>query len=217
MNRFLPIFILLLYGCKEAQKGQVVKKDVESFVIDSFWFEEKRRYADVLGLVDLIKEKPQFHFRIWSEYQSIDIWRSDSDVFYGVLCNYVSHDTTFFRECINIGDSTARLIAQLFERYSIESIPQQDSIKEWVGQLDGGLYAIECRHDKNYSFKDYGGFFYSNDTVKEAIAMRNFLAETMKILESENSFFCFVNTLPKAVYRWEGNMGISPGDRPCKK
>ncbi len=123
----------------------------------------------------------------------------------------------FYQDCIDISDSSARLVAQLFEKNFIENIPQQDSIKEWIGYTDGGLYAIECYHGKKYSFKTYGGFFFSNDTVKEAMAIRRFLSETREILDSENSFFCFVNALPKADYRWEGIMAISPGDRPCRK
>jgi hypothetical protein len=217
MRRLFVILIVLLASCKEQQKRQPVTVTEKPNPVDSsYWFKETHRFAQKIGLQDIKQQSSNFHFRIWKEYQVFDVYVSDSGTFHGLLSNFTSDSTKFYWENSTISESDAKEVKKLFEQYSIEKIPDQDSIKGWEGGFDAGLYAIECYHNNKYSFKTYGGLFPNNKT-KECTMLRSFIMESDNILTAENSFFCFINSLPKGLYSWEGIMGIVPGEKPCRK
>lgn len=129
----------------------------------AYWFNWLQKRSLNAGLKDLSKTKDTLHIRFSSERQSIDIWTSDYQTFYGKLTNITNriyeekkgrknNSRKFYSKTIALDAIKSRQIFEIFQSEGILDLPSQDSIEGWGSGLDGTTYFIEESAPSYYSF-----------------------------------------------------------------
>ena len=213
MKQIIYILTFLSFGqfCIGQEKSFYVPtyKDGDT----TLWFKLQQEKFEKAGLSDLTKSTDALHFRFSSEIQAVDIWTTDFLTFSGTQTNFTTSynpnghkrkKEIFFSKANLIDTATAMKVYNLFIEKSIFEIAPQDSIKDWSSGKDGVTYFIEYTTSNIYSFKDY----WSPETFKNKITAAKNIYEIAQKLEEllnlEQSFGHFINSLPSGTYRGGG-------------
>ena len=183
----------------------------------SIWYKTKQADAKKMGLTDLTKSIDSLHIRFWTETQIVEIWTTDYKKFYGYEINYtrsINNDrlikgstnykpSLLFHKVQSIDSSKSMAIYQLFKFYTIENIPNGDSIINWNEGVDGSEIIIEWSTNKHYSFKEYWNPS-EFATIPEAVRINKFTLQMQTFLDSKESWKKFIKGLPNGCYRAGG-------------
>ena len=197
-------FIVLFFLCPSIF-GQSIPRIKHTTLNNSSDLKDKAIYESVnkIKLPDLSQCKDSFHFRFSEDRWTIDIWTNDYVTFYGRLLKFMNtHNKTpvkYYSQAIKVDTTIARSIYELFLKYSIFQIPNQEDIKGWINGLDGSVMTIVYATPTTYSFKKYwspNAYPY----IKEAVAIDSIHSKLYKVftdLEMSAPFLCF---LPPGLY-----------------
>ena len=172
-------------------------------------------------LADLRLSTQQFHLRIWSERDVVDIWCDDNKVYYGEFVDFIYGDKIKKSEnkqynyknglvywSKSIDTAMATQIIRIMDSLDIFSIPSSDTIAGWGkpdanGQLmsvaDGECFWVEYSTPQKYILRDYcNPDIYKN--VKEAVAINEMLLRLKHILNLRDAWETFERGLPEGDY-----------------
>ncbi|MDB5203922.1 MAG: hypothetical protein JWQ27_3331 [Ferruginibacter sp.] len=213
VKHFITIFCLFCYSNIIGQP-KIYDIPVYKNGDTSFAYILKNNEREKLGLVDLKTSPDSFHFRCWTETQTIDIWTADGVHYQGQLSNYTEkvNDPKWgksYSEKILLDSNTIASIRDKLLECSILEIPKQDSISGWKDGLDGEEFAMEFADRNRYFFKAYWSpDFYKE--IKEAIFVHNFITYLFTGLKLRSKWFAFVKKLPKGCYKAGGILMTCP-------
>lgn len=92
----------------------------------------------------------------------------------------------------------------MIDSLQIELLPSDKSIKGWQQGLDGITYFIEYQKDGHYSFKNYWTPI-SQNTLKEAMQLQNFISGLAIILDLEKNSQDFQQDIPFDHWSYPGS------------
>jgi hypothetical protein len=176
----------------------------------TLWYKWQHERDDKLKLTHLISSTDNFHFRLWTDGQAIDIWTDDNKTFFGLLTNFTdsyepydmkkqkSKPSTTFANQVQLDTSLARQSYNLIK--VISSIPSQDSIKGWGLGFDGISYLFETSTPSYYSFKSYWTPNAQDTNLVEAKQIQKFVDEIYVLLNLRNEYDKFFATLKPGSY-----------------
>ncbi|MBN8675305.1 MAG: hypothetical protein J0L56_14330 [Chitinophagales bacterium] len=206
--------------CGQAEKVINIPtyKNYKNEIDTTLWFKWKYDLAKQINLKNLQTSTDTFHFRFWTDIQTVDIWTIDHNSYFGLVTNYAQrYDDKLLRKGIfKIGkiysnqmtlDSTkARQLFNTINKLSIVGIPTDDKINGWHQGFDGEEFLIETSTPTQYDFKTYWTPRIFADTLKEAKQIQTFV----DYLYSDFKIYNYYQKLklPKGSYQRNGVQGI---------
>lgn len=175
----------------------------------SLWYKLEYERDNKIGLQHLIKNTEKFYFRFRTFGQIVDIWSGENDTYYGQLTNYVDtyesskengrkRKTKTYSTKIQLDSSIARKVFILTK--TINSIPTDDSVKEWWHGFDGIIYTLETSYPTYYSFKTYWSPHAQDSTLVEAKLIQSFVDNINSTINLEYEWHIFFDTLKPGQY-----------------
>lgn len=206
--QIILIFFLSVVTYGQSNKKLNIPIYINGDTISGFkWQLEK---VDILKIPNLISSTDNFHFRFWTDGQVVDIWTQDFKTFFGTLTNYTysyepydlkkqkRNPSTTFSNQVQLDTSIAKQ-SYLFIK-SINSIPTQDSIKNWGSGLDGITYLFETSTPTYYSFKSYWTPTAKSTNLIEAKQIQEFVDQMYTLLNLNAEYDKFFATLKTGSY-----------------
>jgi hypothetical protein len=171
-----------------------------------YWYRHIQKTINKFDLKDLKLDKERFHLRIWTQKQIVDLSYNFKDFELATITNFTSSKKTgkqySYSEIVNEDP-----IIDLIDSIRLLEIPSQEAIQCW-GKingapgtrecLDGITYSMEFSTDSTYTFKNYS--CPSSWNCTEAATINLFYKRLEEILNLENRFEKFIQTLPKDCY-----------------
>lgn len=215
--------LILLAGCRNSNQKQIrsISKRFENADIrgkdTSLWYKETRRVLKRAGIPDIVFSKDTFHVHIWREMSLADIYSTDLKNFQGTLVVFTHKigerpeykDEDFHYKKISIDTGTAHDLADIYRSLHIQEIPTARSIKGWGDVSDCEVLSIEKSFPSLYSFKRYWAPDFFQSKLSQARRINYLYKVVSVILQSDQKFDTFLNTLPKGMYHYGGMIGVS--------
>ena len=173
----------------------------------SLWYKWRIELCAQIELDSIQNSENNWHFRLWTNRQSIDIWEDANGERFGKLTSWTKEHVPNDEEPINrlfyenkLLDSgkTNRLIS-LIDSTRIKNIPDEDSIENWGQGFDGITYIIETVNTRDYHFKTYWTPT-AQDSLTEAMIVQNFIDRCLTISESQEIWSDFASRIPFECY-----------------
>ena len=214
-------FINSVYGQTEKSVDIPTVRNYKNEVDTSLWCKSKSDLAKQINLRDLKISNDAFHFRLWTDIQTIDIWTVDHIIYFGTVTNYAQRydqkliskgvykiDKVFSNQII-LDTAKARQIFILIDTLSIIAIPTDDKIKGWQSGLDGEEFIIENSTTTQYYFKTYWTPRVFADTLIEAKKIQTLVDRLQKDFKIGDYYDKL--KLPQGKYQRNGIRGIYIG------
>lgn len=171
---------------------------------------QRERIAD-MKMIDPLASKYMFMMRISCENWSVELSSLNRKFLSGRLYLVTKKvdmsadsDGKILFKAKRISPSDVMAIYRAFERYSIDTIPDQNVIHRWPLVFDGMTYIVEYKTFSTYTFKTYTEPSSSGYYVKEAAVIADFIKEIEARLELGTSYLAFLNKLPPGTYHTGG-------------
>ena len=190
----------------------------------SLWYKWRIELCAQIELDSIQNSENNWHFRLWTNRQAIDIWEDVNGEQFGKVTSWTKEYTPNDEEPTNrifyeikILDSvqTNKLIS-LIDSTRIKNIPDEDSIENWGQGFDGITYIFETTDSNEYFFKTYWTPT-AQDALKEAIVVQNFVDGCLEITDSKEIWSDFASRIPFECYVNGGPMitcrGLSKKER----
>ncbi len=157
------------------------------------------------------------HYRIWNNYQLVDLCKQSEAVVTGEVINFV---TRFYRrwgkerqkllsERSDIPHATAHALFDELQMELIESLPDDSAIEDYPRGLDGQTFIFEIGRPDSYRVYAYWEPLndnYVDGSIKEVHHVRNILGTLNEQLQLRQSFTQFRDKLPKGKYSLGGSL-----------
>ena len=174
---------------------------------DTYWYKYQLKQIEKLSLPLLDTSSSDEYYRVWTNRQVIDIWRSPNGIWDGKLTTWTDEFVPNNEEETNrsfvvskkISNDTINLIRVIIDSSKILNLPSDDSIKGWQQGFDGITYVIEQSTKTNYSFKTYWTP-EAQDTLKEAKQVQSFIDSIFNTTNSQNVWKDFSKAIPYECY-----------------
>ena len=196
--------LCFLASCCSGQSSKVLSGDT------TFWYKLQNEKCEKLKLPQLISSSDNFHFRFWTDQQSVDIWTSDGITFNGLVTSYINSyvendkkkpskktSETFLKQ-VSLDTAEARKAFYLTKH--IAAIPTDKSIKGWVQGFDGTEYLIETSTLSTYNIRAYWTPTAQDSSLAEAKKIRSFIKDLDSLLGLPRKYNEFFATLKPGPY-----------------
>ncbi|WP_285055308.1 hypothetical protein [Pedobacter ginsengisoli] len=210
MKPQIALILILCLSSFQTAFSQIKKIEGDT----TYWFKGDKSFQKQLDLKDFEKSKDEFNFRFRNHGQVIEITK-DSSGLNGTITNYIYHtkktteydqDTLYNKIILSL--EQARNVYRIVQSTGILELPSDNEIKKWRHGLDGITYFIEHADQQVYWAKHYWTPS-SQDSIPEAITVRNFLKELSDTLNLEEIYTTFRNDLPKHGCYSSGGTGVT--------
>ncbi|GAB5526802.1 MAG: hypothetical protein Roseis2KO_46740 [Roseivirga sp.] len=173
----------------------------------SLWYKWRKELSAQIELDTIQNTKNNWHFRLWTNKQAIDIWQDSNGDKFGKLTSWTKEFTPGKEEPTNrifykikLLDSIKTIeLIHLIDSTKIKEIPDEDSIQSWRQGFDGITYIVETANTKNYFFKTYWTP-RAQDSLKEAIAVQSFVDRSLGVTDSNQIWSDFASRIPYECY-----------------
>lgn len=197
--------LLIVYqSFGQSRKIHLPKRNGKVSTYD-FWYADILKFSEKLGLKPLKDSPYEFHFRVWTENQVLDIWQNSQNIFSGSLTLWAEEYTyddgpsrTFFKQ-YKVSSKTVLGIKNLIDSHKILTIPSDSEIKGWNQGCDGITYKLEFCDRQNYYFKSY----WTPSVIENVPEAKIILHFILKIRENgnyERLWKAFVQKIPYHMY-----------------
>ena len=186
-------------------------------VIDSngdtlLWYKYQRTVINNLLLTRLETSSSNYYFRFWKTNQVLDIWKNTDNSLAGQLTTWVTERTPAKEKSTNriqiskkkVQKDTVKLIYDLIEKYKVQQLPTDDSIKGWKKGFDGITYITEFASKLNYDFKLYWAPSTQDSTLQEAKFVQSFVDILFQSCNANVLWKKFEKTIPFECYTYGG-------------
>ena len=182
----------------------------------TFWYKLQLEKCEELKLPQLIPSTDNFHFRFWTDDQSVDIWTTDGKTFGGLVTSYLKlyqennlkksskKQAGIFVQQVSLDTAVARKAFYLTKH--ISAIPSDKFIRGWVQGFDGIEYIIETSTPTTYGFRTYWTPSAQDSSLTEVKTMLSFVKDLDSLLRLGNKFNHFFSTLKPGPYSYDGPM-----------
>lgn len=204
------IFIILTLFSSLVAFGQDRKVHFKTYENGdtTLWYKWRMELCAQLELDPIQNSKYNWHFRIWTNKQAIDLWEDSKEGKLGKLTSwteeYVPGDeeptNRVFFEVKLLDSNKVNELISLVESSKITDIPSEDSIEGWGQGYDGITYITETADTKDYFFKTYWTPT-AQDSLKEAFIVQSFVDRCQVLSESKEIWSDFVSRIPYECYR----------------
>ena len=173
----------------------------------SLWYKWRTGLCAQIELDSIQKSKNNWHFRLWTNKQAIDIWEDSNGQAFGKITSWTKEYTPddekptnrIFYENKLLGPDKVDKLIFLIDSTQIKNVPDEDSIENWGQGFDGITYIFETAGIKDYFFKTYWTPT-AQDSLKEAIVVQNFVDSCLKITGSKEIWSDFASRIPFKCY-----------------
>ena len=169
----------------------------------SLWYKWRIKLCTQIELESVQNSKNNWHFRLWTNKQIIDIWKDSNSVTLGKITSWTKEYTPNGEEPTNrifyenklLDSVKVNKLISLIDSTQIKNIPDEDSIVSWRQGFDGITYIVETVSTTDYFFKTYWTPT-AQDSLKEAIVVQNFVDKCLIITESKELWSDFASRIP---------------------
>lgn len=195
--------------------GQNRKLHIKKYVNgeNSLWYKWRMELCAKTELDSIQNSEYNWHFRLWTNKQAIDVWKDLEGKSFGKVTSWVEENTPYeeeptyriFSESKALDSISINRLIGLVDATSIKSIPDEDAIEGWEQGFDGITYMIETADSDAYSFKTYWTP-RAQDSLKEAIVVQDFADRSLEIIKAKEIWTDFTSKIPFECYRDGGIM-----------
>lgn len=204
-HTYLIIFFLsFIYSF--SQNKQIVGDTV-------YWYNQRKPFLKELNLKDFEKTTNEFSFRFSNHGQIVEIIK-ENKLFSGTITNYIyyskrekSKRKVLFNKIFLSSEKTEQ-IYNTVQRADILNLPSDEEIKNWGRGRDGRTYNVEYSDTIKYSIKSYWEPSSQKD-ISVALRVSDFIDIISNILQLEESYIKFKDSLPKRNGFYYNRNGIS--------
>lgn len=176
---------------------------------ESFWspyIESDRIAIDLKHYDSLNFEKA---YRIWTEYQVVELIKYSDSTYSGILTNFVTHiinkkKKEIIFQKIRIPDKTVEKLIKKLNSENIENLKDCSKVENYTQGLDGKTYIFEIGIDDKrrvYSYWEPESD-YQNPKIPEVKHVRNILKAINSEFDLWDYFTKFRDNLPKGDYSY---------------
>lgn len=196
------IYILLLSLITTFTFGQTRK--------ESFWNPYIESYRIGVGLQHYDSLNFKKAYRIWTDYQVVELIKLTDSTYSGSLTNFVTQrkskkksEIVFQR--IKIPDKTLEKLIKTLHSQNIETLKDSDEIEDYPKGFDGKTYVFEVGKEKIrrvYSYWEPENEQYQNPDMPEIKNVRTILASINSEFNLWDYFVKFRDRLPSGSYSY---------------
>jgi uncharacterized protein YbaA (DUF1428 family) len=196
------LYILLLSLITTFTFGQTRK--------ESFWnpYIESDRIEIGLQHYDSLNFKKAY--RIWTDYQVVELIKLTDSTYSGSLTNFVTQRKSKKRseivfQRIKIPDKTVEKLIKTLQLQNIETLKDSDEIESYPKGFDGKTYVFEIGKEKTrrvYSYWEPENEQYQNPEMPEIKNVRSILASINSEFNLWDYFVKFRDRLPSGSYSY---------------
>lgn len=199
-----------------AQKKVQFTKDSDT----AFWYRYKNDYAKQFKLGLIENDTTYNSFRFWSHGLVIKV-ASEGNQNFGEIIRFVEaypndKSKKVFTKRYSITLTQALQLRHLIDSLQIEFLPSDKNIQGWQHGFDGIEYFTEYKKGGQYSFKNYWTPT-SQDTLKEAIQLQNFVSGLDTILDLKKNSKEFQAAIPFDGWTYPGSARAVMRVKPTAK
>lgn len=209
----ISIFLFLIStisNCQNSSNQLLLSNDSDT----TFWKKYQEKILKETKNIQPLIEKQDYHFRIVYHGQVIshviDLWKENATNYLLEVLFYTKEYTPneeptnrYFCEKIKYDSTISSNLYKLIVAKQIESIPSDKKIVGWSQGFDGIEITIETIVENKYSFKQYWTPS-TQDTLKEGLAINNFIKEAWKLLDISSKEKDFATRIPFESYNTGG-------------
>ncbi len=206
----LQIILILFLLSFEIAFSQTKKLEGDT----TYWFKSSKEFQRTLNLKDFEKSTDEFNFRFRNLGQVVEIAKDSSGI-NGNITNYIYHTkkanrnkTETLSNKIILSPEQAKNIYNIIQNFKILTLQSDDKIKNWKKGLDGITYIIEHTDKYTYWLKNYWTPSLQ-DSIPEALIVRNFVEKLTNSLNLPETYTIFKNDLPKSGCYNSGGMSAA--------
>lgn len=196
------IHILILSLITTFAFGQTEKKSSWDTYIESDRLEIGLKHYDSLNF-----EKA---YRIWTDYQVVELIKITDSMYIGTLTNFVTQNkrknkTEIIYQRIKIPNETVEKLINSLYAENIETLKDCSEIKNYPKGFDGTTYIFEIGNEKTrrvYSYWEPENELYQNPEMPEIKNVRNMLDTINAEFNLWKYFKDFRDRLPKGNYSY---------------
>ncbi len=200
--RIREIYILILSLISTISFGQTEKKSFWNPYIESDRIEIGLKHYDSINFVKA--------YRIWTDYQVVELIKTNDSTYNGTLTNFVTHiknkrkSETVFQK-IKIPNKTVEKLIKILNLENIETLKDCSEIENYTKGFDGKTYIFEIGNGKTrrvYSYWEPENEKYQNPEMPEIKNVRNILNAINSEFDLWDYFVKFRDRLPKGSYSY---------------
>ena len=196
------IYISILSLISTFAFGQTEKKPFWDTYIDSNRIEIGLKNYDSLNF-----EKA---YRIWTEYQVVELIKITDSTYNGTLTNFVTQNkkknkTEIVYQRIKIPNKIVEKLMKSLNSENIETLKDCSEIENYPSGFDGKTYVFEIGNGQKrrvYSYWEPENETYQNPKMPEIINVRNILNSINEEFNLWKYFSDFQDRLPKGSYTY---------------
>ncbi|HAS47203.1 MAG TPA: hypothetical protein DCS93_42365 [Microscillaceae bacterium] len=201
--------ISLLLICYISQAGLAQNRKIHlpksrgSDTPETFWYSLLQERIKKFELSHLQDSPHQFHLRLWTGNEILDIWKNQQNILEGSLImwakEYADGPSRHFFKKYQVSSNQVAQVKNLIDSTQVLTIPSDSEIAKWRFGCDGITYKIEFSDAKNYYFKTYWTPSIQKD-VAEAKIMRYFIQKIREKVNYELLWRAFTPHIPYPSY-----------------
>lgn len=177
---------------------------------ESFWnsyIESDRIAIDLKHYDSLNFEKA---YRIWTDYQVVELIKFSDSTFSGTLTNFVTHiinkkKSEIIYQRIRIPDKTIEKLIKILKSENIENLKDCYKVENYTVGLDGKTYVFEIgigNKRRVYSYWEPENNRYQDPKIPEVKHVRNILKAINSEFDLWDYFVKFRDNLPNGDYSY---------------
>lgn len=149
-------------------------------------------------------------YRIWTDYQVVELIKINDTLYSGSLTNFVNQikknkKNKIESQRIKIPENTVKKLFNSLQIENIETLKDCSEIENYPKGFDGKTYVFEIGINKNkriYSYWEPENEQYQNPNMPEIINVRNIINKINKEFNLWEYFVKFRDRLPKGNYSY---------------
>jgi len=181
----------------------------------SYWKSIRDKEIKELGLAKLDSAEYQKAYRIWRDYQVVELLQYDDSTFDGQIVNFVTKHSGSKRKPksemlvhkVKIPAQTVSLLMDTLQENNIETLPDSEEIENYPQGHDGTTYIFEVGKNEAYRLYSYWepeNDRYQDGSLPEIISVRRILKSLNNEFSLNKLFVGFLDRLPKGEYSYGG-------------
>lgn len=173
----------------------------------TLWYKLRTQLCHQIELDSIQNSTNNWHFRLWTNTQAIDIWESSNGLKYGKITSWTKEyapngeepTNRVFYEYKFLDTEKINLLVALIDSSKIKKIPSDDLIENWNQGHDGITYIIETSYTENYFFKTYWTPT-AQESIEVALIIQEFVDRFLVTTESQKVWSDFTSRIPFENY-----------------
>lgn len=174
---------------------------------NTLWYQWRVELCNQLELEHLSKSDKNWHFRVWTNKQVVEIWTDSNNKTNGRITSWTEEyiqdnknsKARIFKETKELETIQVQTMISLVNKYQIDTIPDEHLIINWGQGFDGITYIIENSNLTDYYFKTYWTPHAQNN-LNEALVIQSFIDSCINISTADSIWNDFANRIPFKCY-----------------